>query len=206
MKLNKNRIHIIIKKAAAAFLAVTLMITAFAGCKKEESSQEIKLSPSQVLTEIFRLTKEEEYNEVAGYCRSFSPYSVELYFRDTGTEFEAGWTERYSKTLAKMFSSYVTYDPNMTEKLDIEGRTGTVKVKFTSIDLDSFNKATDSKINSELKNDFYAQMDYIDSVIGEESFKSKQFTLDVEFKYNDEEWIIADKNFLLLLTLGYYNK
>ena len=69
--------------------------------------------------------------------------------------------------------------------------------------MEKFNEKTDSKINSEFKNDYNAQMDYIDSVIGDKEFKSKEFeyTIDV-----NEQWTLTDKNFLILLTLGYYNK
>ena len=67
-------------------------------------------------------------------------------------------------------------------------------------------KLPDSKINSEFKNDYNAQMDYIDSVIGDKEFKSKEFEYTIEFKYVNEQWTLTDKNFLILLTLGYYNK
>ncbi len=49
-------------------------------------------------------------------------------------------------------------------------------------------------------------MDYIDSVIGDKEFKSKEFEYTIEFKYVNEQWMLTDKNFLILLTLGYYNK
>ena len=49
-------------------------------------------------------------------------------------------------------------------------------------------------------------MDYIDSVIGDKEFKSKEFEYTIEFKYVNEQWTLTDKNFLMLLTLGYYNK
>lgn len=193
------------RRVTAAVLALAMLAAMLTGCKKEEEVV-VELTPAQIVQEVFRLTAEKDYDSVASYCRSFSPYSVELYFRDTDTQFEQGWTERYSKTLAKLFDSYVTYSPNMKETLDKEARTGTVTVEVTSIDLDKFNQATDSKINSELKNDFYGQMDYIDSVITDSSFKSEPFTLDIEFRYKNEKWVLAQKNFLLLLTLGYYNE
>lgn len=107
--------------------------------------------------------------------------------------------------LASIFDNYVTYD-NLTEKADKETRTGSVTGTFTALDMEKFNEKTDSKINSEFKNDYNAQMDYIDSVIGDKEFKSKEFEYTIEFKYVNEQWTLTDKNFLILLTLGYYNK
>ena len=89
---------------------------------------------------------------------------------------------------------------------DKETRTGIVTCTFTALDMEKFNEMTDSKINSEFKNDYNAQMDYIDSVIGDKEFKSKEFEYTIEFKYVNEQWTLTDKNFLILLTLGYYNK
>lgn len=196
----KRRTLYILRILSVVMCAV-LLCTA---CKKEEAKTEIKLNPAQILQEIFTLTAAKDYDSVASYCRSFSPYSMELYFKDTKTDFEKGWTERYSQTLAKLYDKYVTYDPNMQETLDMDARTGKVRVKFTSIDMNKFNKATDSKINGEYKNDFFKQMDYIDSMITDSGFKSEPYYVDVEFRYTNEEWVIVEKNFLVLLTLGYY--
>lgn len=188
----------------AVILPIVICITSFTSCKTEKDDEpDIKLSPKQIVERVFSLTEKKDYDEVAGYCRSFSPYSVELYFQDTGTKFEASWTERYSKTLYNMFTEYVTYT-GLSENLDMESRTGTVSGTFTSIDLEKFNEKTDSKINSGLKNDFSAQMDYIDTVIGDSSLKSEPFKLDIEFRYTNGEWVISEKSFLILLTLGYY--
>ena len=153
--------------------------------------------------------------------------SMELYFTDTGTDYDAKWLSRYSAALASIFDNYVTYN-NLTEKADKETRTGSVTGTFTALDMEKFNEKTDSKINSEtqcgygvragslsfhlskinseFKNDYNAQMDYIDSVIGDKEFKSKEFEYTIEFKYVNEQWTLTDKNFLILLTLGYYNK
>ena len=49
-------------------------------------------------------------------------------------------------------------------------------------------------------------MDYIDSLIGSDEFGSDEFSLTIDFRYTNDSWVLADKNFLLLLTLGYYNK
>ena len=106
--------------------------------------------------------------------------------------------------MASLFKNYVTCD-NLTEKTDKTARTGSVTGTFTSFDMEKFNEKTDSKINSELKNDFNAQMDYIDSLIGDGEFKSDKFEFTVDFRYINDEWVLADKNFLILLTLGYYN-
>ena len=186
-------------------LAVTATLT-FAACSKSEDIEgKTDFSPSQIINEIFSLTKAEEYDTVAGYCRSFSPYSVELYFTDTDTEFDAASTERYSATLHKLFTNYVTCK-DLSEKTDMNSRTATVTGTFTAFDMEKFNEKTDSKINSGLKNDFNAQMDYIDSIIGDDEFRSDEFSLTVEFRYANESWVLSDKNFLLLLTLGYYNQ
>lgn len=199
-------LHRFWQKALTFILPIVICLTGFTACNNnEDDEQQTELSPRQIVEQVFMLTKKKEYNEVAGYCRSFSPYSVELYFHDTGTSFETAWTERYSETLYNMFTEYVTYT-ELSEKLDIESRTGTVSGTFTAIDLEKFNEKTDSKINSEMKNDFDAQMDYIDSVIGDSSLKSKPFKLDIEFRYTNGEWVIAEKSFLILLTLGYYSE
>lgn len=150
------------------------------------------------------LAKAGEYDDLASYCRSFSKRSMELYFSDTYTAYEDSWLSRYSETMASLFKNYVTCD-NLTEKTDKTARTGSVTGTFTSFDMEKFNEKTDSKINSELKNDFNAQMDYIDSLIGDDEFKSDKFEFTVDFRYINDEWVLADKNFLILLTLGYYN-
>lgn len=198
-----------IKRITARVLCLVLIsavILTFAACSKgEKSDEKTELTPVQIINEIFSLTKAKDYDKVAGYCRSFSPYSVELYFTDTGTEFESSWTERYSSTLHKLFTNYVTCK-DLSEKTDKESRTATVTGTFTAFDMEKFNEKSDSKINSGLKNDFNAQMDYIDSLIGSDEFRSDEFSLTIDFRYTNDSWVLADKNFLLLLTLGYYNK
>lgn len=189
-----------------SIVCMAAMLTVIAGCHKTETKTEVKhLSPKETIEEIFTLAKEKDYDTLASYCRSFSKRSMELYFTDTGTEYDDKWLSRYSDTLAAIFKNYVTYD-NLTEKTDKESRTGSVTGTFTSLDMEKFNEKTDSKINSEMKNDFNAQMDYIDSIIGDSEFKSDKFELTIEFRYTNDEWVLADKNFLILLTLGYYNK
>ena len=65
---------------------ISAVILTFAACSKgEKNDEETDLTPVQIINEIFTLTKAKDYDKVAGYCRSFSPYSVELYFTDTGT-------------------------------------------------------------------------------------------------------------------------
>lgn len=185
-------------------LAAAVMLSLTACGKDDKAEDKTDLSPVQIINEIFTLTKAKDYDTVAGYCRSFSPYSVELYFTDTGTEFEASWTERYSSTLHKLFTTYVTCK-DLSESTDKEARTATVTGTFTAFDMEKFNEKSDSKINSGLKNDFGAQMDYIDSLIESDEFRSGEFSLTVDFRYTNGSWVLSDKNFLLLLTLGYYN-
>ncbi len=194
-----------IKRLVCLILTIITALSLFTACDNgEESEIELQLTPAQVMTTMFELTKKQDYDSVASYCRSFSAYSIELYFKDTYTEFEPEWTERYSATLGKLFDEYVTYG-SMKEDVNSEKRTATVTFSATSLDLDKFNKETDSEINAQYKNDFEKQMDYIDSVIGNPDFKSDPYTVRVDFRYVNGEWIISDKNFLLLLTLGYYS-
>lgn len=192
-------------RAVSLVCTVVLMLT-LAGCHRGQTVTEVKhLSPKETIEEIMSLAKAGEYDDLAAYCRSFSKRSMELYFTDTDTAYDDKWLSRYSDTMAAIFENYVTYD-NLTEKTDKDSRTGSVTGTFTSIDMEKFNEKTDSKINAELKNDFNAQMDYIDSLIGDSEFKSDKFELTIDFRYTNDEWVLADKNFLILLTLGYYNK
>ena len=162
-------------------------------CSDKGETSAVQLSPKETVEKIFTLAKSKDYDSLAEYCRSFSKMSMELYFTDTGTDYDAKWLSRYSATLASIFDNYVTYN-NLTEKADKETRTGSVTGTFTALDMEKFNEKTDSK------------MDYIDSVIGDKEFKSKEFEYTIEFKYVNEQWTLTDKNFLILLTLGYYNK
>ncbi len=191
-------------RAVAVICTVAVAIAMTACGSKEETSVE-HLSPKQTVERIFTLAKNKDYDTLAEYCRSFSKMSMELYFTDTNTDYDAKWLPRYSDTLASIFENYVTYD-NLTEEADTVGRTGSVTGTFTALDMEKFNEKTDSKINAEFKNDFNAQMDYIDSIIGDKEFKSKEFEYTIEFKYINDQWTLTDKNFLILLTLGYYNK
>ena len=201
--------YIKFKRTAVRVISIVCMgamLIMIAGCHKNETKTEDKhLSPKETIEEIFTLTKEKDYDTLASYCRSFSKRSMELYFTDTGTEYDDKWLSRYSDTLAEIFKNYVTYD-NLTEKTDKDARTGSVTGTFTCLDMEKFNEKTDSKISSEMKNDFNAQMDYIDSMIGDSEFRSDKFELTIEFRYTNDEWVLVDKNFLILLTLGYYNK
>ncbi|MCH5324909.1 MAG: hypothetical protein J1E39_06795 [Eubacterium sp.] len=183
---------------------VALAASLCTACREEKKTDDVSLSPRQVIERIFTLAENKEYDSLAYYCRSFSPYSMQLYFEDTRTDFEMSWTESYSDIMYKLFDSYVTYT-QLTEQLDYEGRTAIVKGTFTALDMDKFNEMTDSDINNGLKTDFEAQMEYIDSVVGDMSLKSEPFDLEIEFRYTDEEWVLSDKSFLVLLTLGYYN-
>ncbi len=192
----------IIKKISVMLLA-TLFIMTLTSCKGEESTKKEKLTPKEIFTEIMTLTEKQDYDSVAAYCRSFSPYSVQLYFDDTDTAYEAQWTERYSKTLYKLFDTYVTYK-NVKEDFDEDERVGTVTATFTSIDLEAFNDSVEYKVNTELKNDFEAQMNYLDTVAETGQFMSDPFTIKLEFRYSNKEWRLVNKNFLILLTLGYY--
>ena len=203
-----NISYIKIKRyAVSALILVCTMVfmLTFAGCHRGETATETKhLTPKETIEEIMSLAKAGEYDDLASYCRSFSKRSMELYFSDTDTAYEDSWLSRYSETMASLFKNYVTCD-NLTEKTDKTARTGSVTGTFTSFDMEKFNEKTDSKINSELKNDFNTQMDYIDSLIGDDEFKSDKFEFTVDFRYINDEWVLADKNFLILLTLGYYN-
>ena len=160
-------------RAAALFCAVSTAV-AMTACSDKGETSTVQLSPKETVEKIFTLAKSKDYDSLAEYCRSFSKMSMELYFTDTGTDYDAKWLSRYSATLASIFDNYVTYD-NLTEKADKETRTGSVTGTFTALDMEKFNEKTDSKINSEFKNDYNAQMDYIDSVIGDKEFKSKEF-------------------------------
>ena len=162
-------------RAAALFCAVSTAV-AMTACSDKGETSAVQLSPKETVEKIFTLAKSKDYDSLAEYCRTFSKMSMELYFTDTGTDYDAKWLSRYSATLASIFDNYVTYD-NLTEKADKETRTGSVTGTFTALDMEKFNEKTDSKINSEFKNDYNAQMDYIDSVIGDKEFKSKEFEL-----------------------------
>ncbi len=191
-------------RVGAVLSAVVICISSLSACKKEKETEDVSLSPRQIVEKIFTLAKDKEYDELAYYCRSFSPYSMQLYFDDTGTDYDMEWTQSYSDIMYKLFDSYVTYT-QLNETLDYEGRTAVVTGTFTSMDMEKFNEMTDSDINNGLKTDFDAQMKYIDSVVGDMSLKSKPFELAIDFRYTDEEWVLSDKSFLVLLTLGYYN-
>lgn len=192
------------KRIIAALLTAVTLLSGCSSKEEQPDGNEETLSPKEVIETVFELTEKKDYDAVAGYCRSFSSYSVELYFTDADMEFEQAWTERYSQVLYKLFTSYVSYD-NLTETMNMDTRTGSVKGKFTSFDLEKFGEKTDSDINAGLKHDFEAQMDYIEPLIGDDKFKSEPFELEIEFRYTDGEWVISDKSFLMLLTLGYYS-
>lgn len=182
-------------------LAVVLTAT---GCK-EETEIVADLGPKDIFYEVMELIEDKEYNEVASYCRSFSAYSVERYFSETDTDFQMEWTERYSETLYKLFTEYVSYD-QIVEQVNYEDRTATVSGVFTSVDLEKLNQTIEYKVNSELKDDFTKQMDYIDSVIEQGNLKSVPFRFEIKFRYTDKTWKFDDENFLILLTLGYYSR
>lgn len=192
-------------RLSALITAIALMVGMLTSCKEEKTTEEVSLSPRQIVERIFLLAKAKEYDALAYYCRSFSPYSMQLYFDDTKTAYNAEWTDTYSDTMYKLFDSYVTYT-KLEEELDYEDRSAVVKGTFTSLDMDKFNELTDSDINNGLKNDFDAQMEYINSVVGDMSLKSEPYEVEIEFRYTDEEWVLSDKSFLILLTLGYYYK
>ncbi len=194
----------IIKRIISTVLSVALLLTVFtfSGCNKEEEIVE-KLSPKEIFYKVMELTEDKEYTEVASYCRSFAPYSVERYFSETDTEFQMEWTERYSETLYKLFKEYVTFD-SIEEQVDEENRIATVSGIFTSVNLEKLNQTIEYKVNSELKDDFTKQMDYIDSVIEQGNLKSVPFRFEIKFRYTNKNWNIDDENFLILLTMGYY--
>ncbi len=194
----------IFKKAVCLLTACGVIMSMLCACGKEEDdSDDVTLSPRQIVEKIFSLAEEKEYDSLAYYCRSFSPYSMQLYFDDTGTDYDVNWTEEYSEIMYKLFDSYVTYT-QLSEQLDYEDRSAVVTGTFTSIDMDKFNEMTDSDINNGMKNDFDKQMEYIGDVVGDMSLKSEPFELKIEFRYTDEEWVLSEKSFLVLLTLGYY--
>ncbi len=188
-------------KRISLFLALVMLLSCFTGCKEEQVQE--KLTPMDIFQNIMTLTEKQDYNSVAEYCRSFGAYSIQLYFEDTDTPYEEGWTERYSETLYKLFTSYVTFK-NVKEDYDEEERVGTITATFTSIDLEALNESAEYKVNTQFKNDFFKQMDYLDSLAKSKEFMSEPFTLSLEFRYKNKEWQLVDKNFLLLLTLGYY--
>lgn len=193
----------IIKKVTSVFLAASLMLLALmmTGCDEEEVEEE--LGPKDIFYKVMELIDDKEYNDAASYCRTFSAYSVERYFSETDTEFQLEWTDRYSDILYKLFKEYVTFD-KITETVDEENRIATVSGVFTSVNLEKLNKTIEYKVNSELKDNFNAQMDYIDSVIGQDDLKSVPFKFDITFRYINKKWRFDDENFLILLTLGYY--
>ena len=195
----------IIKRIISAVLSVMLIITTLSvsGCGKEEKIIETELTPKEIFYKVMDLVEDKEYDEVASYCRSFSPYSIERYFSETDTEFQMEWTERYSETLYKLFKEYVTFD-NIVEQIDQEDRTAIVSGIFTSVNLEKLNQTIEYKVNSELKDDFTKQMDYIDSVIEQGNLKSVPFKFEIKFRYTNKSWSFDDENFLILLTMGYY--
>lgn len=182
-------------------LVITTLLVS--GCGKEEEVIETELTPKEIFYKVMDLVEDKEYDEVASYCRSFSPYSIERYFSETDTEFQMEWTERYSETLYKLFKEYVTFD-NIVEQIDQENRTATVSGVFTSVNLEKLNQTIEYKVNSELKDDFTKQMDYIDSVIEQGNLKSVPFKFEIKFRYTNKSWNFDDENFLILLTMGYY--
>lgn len=194
----------IIKKISSLLLVIslTLSIMMMAGCNKEEEKEE-KLGPKDIFYKVMNLIENEEYTEAANYCRTFSAYSVERYFSETDTEFQMEWTARYSRILLKLFKEYVTFD-RIEEVMDEENRVATVSGIFTSVNLEKLNKTIEYKVNSELKDDFDKQMDYIESVIGNDDLKSVPFRFEIKFRYTNKQWRFDDENFLILLTLGYY--
>ncbi|MBQ8789694.1 MAG: hypothetical protein IJZ51_00100 [Ruminiclostridium sp.] len=194
----------IIKKISSLLLVIslTLSIMMMAGCNEEEEKEE-KLGPKDIFYKVMDLIEDEEYTEAANYCRTFSAYSVERYFSETDTEFQMEWTARYSRILLKLFKEYVTFD-RIEEVMDEENRVATVSGIFTSVNLEKLNKTIEYKVNSELKDDFDKQMDYIESVIGNDDLKSVPFRFEIKFRYTNKQWRFDDENFLILLTLGYY--
>ena len=63
----------------------------------------------------------------------------------------------------------------LIEKVDKETRTGSVTEPLPFLDMEKFNEKDRFKDKFEFKkNDYNAQMDYIDSVIGDKEFKSKR--------------------------------
>ena len=194
----------IIKKISSLLLVISLTISIMmmAGCNKEEKKEE-KLGPKDIFYKVMDLIEDEEYNEAASYCRTFSAYSIERYFSETDTEFQMEWTARYSQILLKLFKEYVTFD-RIEEVVDEENRVATVSGIFTSVNLEKLNKTIEYKVNSELKDDFDKQMDYIESVIGNDDLKSVPFRFEMKFRYTNKQWRFDDENFLILLTLGYY--
>ena len=126
-------------RAAALFCAVSTAV-AMTACSDKGETSAVQLSPKETVEKIFTLAKSKDYDSLAEYCRSFSKMSMELYFTDTGTDYDAKWLSRYSATLASIFDNYVTYD-NLTEKADKETRTGSVTGTFTALDMEKFNEA-----------------------------------------------------------------
>ena len=172
------------------------------GCSKEEKAEEA-LGPKEIFYKVMELAEDKNYDEVASYCRSFSAYSIERYFSETDTQFQMEWTERYSETLYKLFTEYVTFE-RIEEQVDYDNRTATVSGIFTSVNLEKLNETIEYKVNSELKEDFTKQMDYIDSVIEQGELKSVPFRFEIKFRYTNKMWKFDDENFLILLTMGHY--
>lgn len=193
----------IIKKLISIILAASVLLSVMmlTGCDEDEVEE--KLGPKDIFYKVMDLIDDKEYNEAASYCRTFAPYSVERYFSETDTEFQMEWTQRYSDILYKLFKEYVTFD-KITETVDEENRVATVSGVFTSVNLEKLNKTIEYKVNSELKDDFDKQMDYIESVIGQDDLKSVAFKFDIQFRYINKKWRFDDENFLILLTLGHY--
>lgn len=84
-------------------------------CSDKGETSAVQLSPKETVEKIFTLAKSKDYDSLAEYCRTFSKMSMELYFTDTGTDYDAKWLSRYSAALASIFDNYVTYD-NLTRK------------------------------------------------------------------------------------------
>lgn len=194
----------IIKRIIGVALSLSLVASMLliSGCGKDEQADDT-LGPLDIFYEVMELTENKRYDDVASYCRSFSAYSVERYFSETDTKFQLEWTERYSETLYKLFRNYVTFE-RVEEVVDYDNRVATVSGIFTSVDLERLNQTIEYKVNSELKDDFFKQMDYIDSVIEQGELKSVPFRFELKFRYTNKNWRIDDENFLILLTMGHY--
>ena len=188
--------------SVALSLSLVASMLLISGCGKDSQADD-KLGPLDIFYEVMELTDNKKYDDVASYCRSFSAYSVERYFSETDTKFELEWTERYSQTLYRLFKKYVTFE-RVEEVIDHDNRVATVSGIFTSVDLERLNQTIEYKVNSELKDDFYKQMDYIDSVIEQGELRSVPFRFEIKFRYTNKKWRIDDENFLILLTMGYY--
>ena len=75
-------------RAAALFCAVSTAV-AMTACSDKGETSTVQLSPKETVEKIFTLAKIKDYDSLAEYCRSFSKMSMELYFTDTGTDYDA---------------------------------------------------------------------------------------------------------------------